>query len=736
MIDIIIVNYNATDLLLKCLKSVYQALGRMRANIFVLDNASFDGVERIPAVFPDVNLEINKENLGFARAVNKGLQKSRAPYVVLLNPDAFVDQNMLFCLYGFMRDNPSVGIVGPKILDVDGQLQNSARAFPTPLTAFFGRSSYLSRRFPKNPITSKNLLSLKSDGISPMAVDWVSGACMMVRKEAIEDVGLLDERFFMYWEDTDWCRRMWKKGWKVVYYPKAMVSHYVGGSSEKRIFRSLVEFHKSVYFLFDKHICTPCSFVKPIVFGGLMIRLLIVLISEGLAQLIKHQKERPSAPKKKPVKQIRGKIRILRIISRMNIGGPAIHVHLLTQGLNTARFHSKLVTGRISPKEGDMGYLFSEYDNKPIVIPELQRDLNLFMDISAFIRIFRILVKEKPDIVHTHTAKAGSSSRLAGFLCNLLGKRNMLLVHTFHGNVFEGYFNRLNSILFINIERILGWISHKIIAISQTQREELTRKFSIAKPEKVHIIELGFDLTPFFNCHIYKKEFRKSLGVDENTLLVGIIGRLVPIKNHHLFLLAAKEFIRQKPDIPVRFVIVGDGELRETLEETTRKMQIADYVDFAGWVREVPKVYADLDVLALTSNNEGTPVSIIESMASAVPVISTDAGGVRDILGIPEESLNDNDFVVCERGILCTKNNPEGFANGLICLVETQAEKLKKQTEKARMFVQNRYSKERLFQDMERLYLDLMKESGKLPEKNGYPCFLPENANPVNRQKN
>lgn len=280
--DIIIVNHNSTDHLIACLESLEKALGELNANIFIQDNASRDGVDRIIWKFPRVRLAENPENLGFAKAVNKALRQGKGDYAVLLNPDTLIVSSFFENALCFMRENPDVGIMGPRILDSDGRLQNSARSFPTPLTAFFGRTSLLSRIFPHNPLTRRNLLSLCSDGNTPMKADWVSGACMIVRRKALDEVGPMDERFFMYWEDADWCRRMWEHGWKVIYNPQLCLYHHAGGSSEKTRFRSALEFHKSAYLLFGKYLPPRLGFVKPLVFGGLAIRLYLVLFSHLL----------------------------------------------------------------------------------------------------------------------------------------------------------------------------------------------------------------------------------------------------------------------------------------------------------------------------------------------------------------------------------------------------------------------------------------------------------------------
>ena len=276
-LDIIIVNYNSTGYLLSCLRSVYDSLQGLPVKVFVQDNASEDDVNRVNEMFPKVLLSKNSYNMGFSKAANNAMKQSAAPYVVLLNPDTRVTHGFFECILRYMEENPDVGIIGPKILNRDGSVQGSARSFPTPLTAFFGRNSLLTRWFPDNRITRQNMLTTGSDGVTPMAVDWVSGACMMVRKKAIDDVGFMDERFFMYWEDVDWCKRMWHSGWKVVYFPQASIVHYVGGSSEKLVLRSVFEFHKSCCQLFNKYTKFPLSVVSPLVFWGIALRFFFAL---------------------------------------------------------------------------------------------------------------------------------------------------------------------------------------------------------------------------------------------------------------------------------------------------------------------------------------------------------------------------------------------------------------------------------------------------------------------------
>ncbi len=707
-VDVILVNYNSTDHLLPCLKSIYDASRGLNIRVWVQDNASKDNVDRITNSFPEVSLIKNDKNLGFARAVNRSLFQGSAPFILILNPDTILSPGFFGPLLEYMETHGDVGIIGPRILDTDETVQGSARAFPTLLTALFGRRSILTRFFPDNPITRENILTSRSDGVSPMAVDWVSGACMLVRREALMRVGPMDNRFFMYWEDADWCRNMWQNGWKVIYFPRSSIVHFAGVSSDKNIFRSVLEFHKSIYRLFEKHARSPHSFLRPLIFWGLIYRFLFVIFSQGISILF-HRGLGFSPGERRGHACNDGRIKLLRFIARLNIGGPSIHVYLLTKGLDPAKFHSILVTGKISHQEGDMSYLFESLSEKPIVIDDLQREIRPWLDIRAFLKILALLHTENPSIVDTHTAKAGTTARLAVILYNSLHRKQIRTVHTFHGHVFEGYFSKIKSSAFIWVERLLARGTDIIVAISASQKRDLSEKFKIAPPCRIKTIPLGFDLKPFLSSRKFKGQLRKRLGIPESTAVVGIIGRLVPIKNHRMFFDAAKRFLESHPERKAVFLVVGDGELRERLEQYTRDSGIASNVRFMGWMRNLPFVYADVDILALTSLNEGTPFSIIEAMASSVPVIAAGVGGVPDLLGKSEGRRSRASFEVHERGILCKNGDARGFAEGLQFLMEIDSNERSARVDRARVFVEEQFSEKRLLRDMETLYQELVR---------------------------
>lgn len=704
-VDIIIVNYNCTDYTIRCIDSIKRNIQSCRISIIVIDNSSNDMPNRITDHFPDIQLIRNPRNVGFGKAINYGLELSKLKYVILINPDALVPDRSLFDIIDYLDKHPEIAVAGPKILEWDGSIQGSARRFPTIWTSIFGRKSPLTRLFPGNSITKREFICFNGEKHKPQPADWVSGACMIIRRDAIKQVGGFDSRFFMYWEDADLCKRLKKLGWKIMYHPKAKVYHQTGKSSATQPVVSIYHFHKSCYYYFIKHAGWPIKLITPLAFLGLSLRGLFVIGLNRFQRIIRVIKSDQLSMHRSGNGNSSKHIRVIRIISRLNIGGPSIHCSILTKGLHKTHFRSKLLTGKTPPHEGDMSYLIKGNNDSLIKIPELQREINLTNDIIALNKIVQIIFKESPDIVHTHMAKAGALARIAVLIHNLISRKKIITVHTFHGHVLEGYFNPLKSRLFIGIEKALAKVTDAIIAISQTQKWELTEKYCLADANKVHVINLGFDLTRFKN-NIRTGRLRRSLGVSDDMLLIGIIGRLAPIKNHRLFLDSAKLIKGKYPNKSIRFVIIGDGELKKSLKFYTRTIGIHDDVIFYGWENEIEKIYADLDILMLTSNNEGTPVSIIESMAASVPVVTTGVGGVKDLLGRIESSPPKKDvFNICERGILCPKGNADAIANGVQYLIENDNHEL---LIKARDFIFENYTDKQLIERIENLYNSLI----------------------------
>ena len=405
------------------------------------------------------------------------------------------------------------------------------------------------------------------------------------------------------------------------------------------------------------------------------------------------------------------RIRVLRVISRLNIGGPSIHVKNLTEGLNKKKYETKVIAGSISPNEGDMSYLIPSWKCQINTIPELQRELHPKKDLVALLKLLMIINRFNPDIVHSHLSKAGTISRIAVFLCNVFRSKKIKVVHTFHGHVLDAYFGNLKSIIFKNIEKTLATLTDKIIAISYTQKWELSKKYKITDPSKISLINLGFDLIPFVHAGKLKGKLRQKFSVANDTLLIGIVGRLAKVKNHKMFLDAAALFLNKHQEAKVKFILIGDGELRPTLESYCLKIGLKDQVIFYGWEKNIPMIYADLDILALTSLNEGTPVSIIEAMAASVPVITTGVGGIKDLLGQIEADQPDAAFKICERGILCPKNDSTVFSNALKFMIDSNYLLDERRFAVARNFVLENYSVDRLINNVDDLYEGLINEN-------------------------
>lgn len=383
------------------------------------------------------------------------------------------------------------------------------------------------------------------------------------------------------------------------------------------------------------------------------------------------------------------RLKVMRLIARLNIGGPAIHTTLLTERLNPTRFQSQLVTGIEAENEGNMLELMGERGLsgpiEPIIIPSLGREISPKSDLQTLREVLRLMRREKPQIVHTHTAKAGFVGRLAARLA-----RVPVVVHTFHGNVFKGYFSPRKTKLFISIEKNLARSTDAIIVLSEQQRDEILG-LGIGRAEQYRVIPLGLDLSPFLQSEKLRGELRQELKID-SAPLIGIVARLVPIKAIHLLLEAAVQVLKTHPQAV--FLIVGDGELRTALEQQARDLNIQNNVRFLGFRSDLARLYADFDVSVLCSLNEGLPVAVIESLASARPVVATNVGGVGDLITHQKT------------GWLCPSQDVNALAEGIRFVLQnpTQAAQWGKA---GRERVYPSLDIARLCGDLEKLYLEL-----------------------------
>lgn len=373
--------------------------------------------------------------------------------------------------------------------------------------------------------------------------------------------------------------------------------------------------------------------------------------------------------------------KIIRIIARLNIGGPTIHVTNLNYYLDKQYgYQSTLIYGSLAEGEGSMEYKATEKQLKTILIPELGREISPLKDIATIWQLVKILRQERPDIVHTHTAKAGTVGRIAARLA-LVPK----VYHTFHGHVFHSYFSPLKTKLFIYIEKFLALLSTKIVVISEQQKQEIL-SFGITSAKKLVVIPLGFELHTFRLAENY---WHKAYAIPQHIKLVGIVGRLVPVKNHKFFLECAKVIAQKRQDVV--FIIIGDGELKASIQAQAEALGLKHLVIFPGFLTDLSRIYSDLDVVTLTSDNEGTPVTIIEAMALGKPVVSMAVGGIPDIV---------EDGVM---GHLVTKKDPALFAEKVIDLLDDPG-KAQQFGKTAQTKTLNRFGVQRLAKDINTLY--------------------------------
>lgn len=422
-------------------------------------------------------------------------------------------------------------------------------------------------------------------------------------------------------------------------------------------------------------------------------------------------------------------MKIVRIIARLNVGGPARHVAWLTAGMHDAGHEAVLVAGVVPEGEADMTYFARSLGVEPFVVPEMSREISL-KDVVTIWKLYRLLQRERPQVVHTHTAKAGTVGRLAGMLYRwatpsvLWGRpRPCRFVHTYHGHIFHSYYGPLKTRLFLMIERLLARIAtDRIVVISRQQHREIHERFKVGRRDQFAIIPLGLDLAPFERWETRRAEARLEGG----DILVGIVGRLTEVKNHVLFL-EAVSILKERRGLAVRrsgdggisgrvrFLVIGDGHLRDELESRARALGLADDVQFVGFRDDPENFYPALDIVALTSLNEGTPLTLIEAMANACPSVATGVGGVVDLLGAPSREGASNctaerdRYVVCERGVRVAPGDAMAFSRGLELLVDD--EQLRRAMgERGRRFVERHYSLDRLLGDMSGLYDELLSE--------------------------
>ena len=391
--------------------------------------------------------------------------------------------------------------------------------------------------------------------------------------------------------------------------------------------------------------------------------------------------------------------KILRIINRLNLGGPTFNAAYLTK-YQAPDFETLLLSGEKDESEASSEFIVNDLGLAPQYIEGMKREIAFGQDRKAYKQIRKIIRTFKPDIVHTHAAKAGALGRLAA-----AHEKVPVILHTFHGHVFHSYFHPAKTQAFLQIERYLARKSTKIIAISRLQKKELTETFRICPADKMEVVPLGFDLARFQeNIADKRAKFRKEFTVLDGEVAIGIIGRLVPIKNHRLFL-EGLQYALVRTQTPVKAFIVGDGELRSEIEQDAQSLGIPFSTEndaqhsqplvFTSWRRDIDTINAGLDIVVLTSKNEGTPVSLIEAQAANKPIVSTRVGGIEDIV---QENVG---------ALLSDSGDAEQLGENLLKLIENESIR-KKMGHSGYEHVNQAFSYQRLVADMNRLYTSLL----------------------------
>jgi glycosyltransferase involved in cell wall biosynthesis len=414
-------------------------------------------------------------------------------------------------------------------------------------------------------------------------------------------------------------------------------------------------------------------------------------------------------------------MRVMRLIARLNVGGPARHVVWLQEALAGRElrdeFEPLLVTGTVPEGEVDMTAFAAAHGVTPIIVPSMSREMSAH-DFIAVWDVWRLMVRLRPDVVHSHTAKAGAVGRLAGLLYRfvtpsvlLLRPRKCRFVHTFHGHIFRHYYGAMKTRIVLFIERFLARINtDRLIVLGEQQLHEIRDTFAIGKPEQYAVVPLGLDFSVLHGQAGTGASLRAAWGIGAAETVVGIVGRLAAIKNHDLFLRVAARTCKRvgnRANNNIRFVMYGDGGERDRLVQRAAELGVEDRVVFAG-TREADEIYATLDVAALTSRNEGTPLAIIEAMAAGKPVVSTAVGGVVDLLGPVEQRIDVNDsfFEIRERGLTAGSDDAAGFAAGLEHLLHDDLLR-HRLIERGKAYVERMHTKQRLVDDIVGIYRQL-----------------------------
>jgi glycosyltransferase involved in cell wall biosynthesis len=664
--SIVLFKTNENDLTY-ALESVLQS--SLSIKLYLIDNSPTDKLKNIAEKFK-IEYIFNNKNLGFGKAHNIVLKKciDNSKYHLVLNPDVEFKKDVLENIFAFMEAHEDVGQLLPKVLYNNGELQKLCHLLPRPI-------NLISRRFFENAKWSKKINDkYELNGFAYnkcLNIPNLSGCFMFLRCEVLKQTGLFDERYFMYMEDVDLCRRIHAVS-KTVFVPDVSIIH--GFEKESYSNKIVLKYHvQSAIKYFNK--------------WGWIFDAERKKVNDRILNEIDSDANKISL-----------KPRLLIITNRLVVGGISNDIIPLAYYLRS-EFEILILYGEKEEGEADAIFLLNKYPCLRIKkINSFQKQTNPIKDTTAWFAILKEIKNFNADIVHTHGAKSGFLGRIAAY-------KNKIpcIIHTYHGHHFHSYYNRFISSFLLKMEKQLGRITTIIIAISKWQKKELTEIYNIVPAEKIRTISLGIEAEKI-NVDSVKQRcvFRKKYAVEEDVIAIGIAGRIVPVKNLKLFVQVAKKLLLSTPK-KLCFFIIGDGVLKKQIQEECTVLNI-NYTEDAGeqasiiftsWIEDIVPAMHAMDIIALTSNNEGTPMSLIEAQFCGKPVVATNAGGVKDIV------LNN------ETGFIAEPGDADAIFEKLKLLIEND-ELRKAMGEKAKQYATANFSKQKEVESYKQLYKNLL----------------------------
>jgi len=600
-LSVIIVSHNARACLSDCLSSLERERAGRGWEILVVDNASDDGsADMVAGRFPSVRLVRNRENTGFAAANNLGIKKSRGRYFLFLNPDTRVLPGALDFLVRAMEARSEIGAAGPALL-------TGPRSFQV---SFGGRVHFFKELVQKTVLNAVWRVRLRS-ARRQRSVAWVSGACLMVRRGALEKSGGFDDGFFLYFEDIDLCTRIRQAGFEVVFFPQSRVFHSGGASTSTVPLRSRLEYRRSQLRFYGKHN------------SGLSRRMLrIYLMLEARSSASFRRRESPARAYGRALRRLlrtgepegrRNVVRVLEVVDKPFLGGGQKTVLLLAAGLDKKKFE-------VSVCSAGGGPLVRELERRGIEhlpVP-LEKRLSL-----KPVRAVRRLIRDRSfDIVHTHGGVAGLFGRAAA------RGTQAGVVHTLHGIHYLHYRSFFLRRAFIVLERWLSRSTDAVVCVSQADLDRAAA-LRLAPAGKLQLIKNGID----FKAGASRKKpgpLEKELGRKRPGFVVGTVARLHRQKGLAYFLRAVPEIVNAHPR--TRIVVAGGGPLRRDLEEEAFRLGLGGAVFFLGERGDTPDILGFLDVFILPSLWEGLPYVLGEAAQAGSPIVATDIEGTREVI--------------------------------------------------------------------------------------------------------